>query len=72
MAVWSHHEYDHLFKLVLIESNQESNKSKFLKTFFKPNETGTGGGGGKANKPGWDPPETRAETATGKLLYYTI
>jgi len=64
MAVWSPYEYDHLFKLVLVESNQESNKSKFLKTFF---ETGTGGGGGKANKPGSDPPET----ATGKrfILY---
>ena len=64
MAVWGspQYEYDHLFKLVLIEGDQQSNKRKFLDAFLKTNASATGGGGGKAKHT----PDTPTAGPTGK------
>jgi len=75
MAVWGTHayNYDHFLKLLLIENNQESSKSKFLNTFFKTNvETASGGDGGIArNKPRSRQAESQT-AATGKCLYFDM
>jgi len=73
MEVWGryHSEYDHLFKLVVIEAKgQKSNINKFLKAFVETNaDAAVTDGGRKVNKP---TPQTRPTSSRGKCFFPLI